>query len=242
MQNQEKFLVQESAETEEKATEKRKKHFFKGIKNKLLVMAAAGFITLGAGWDEALADQLKLKVPKKAGAAPEFILETAITSERLQEFKQKIEKEEPEFKNWIENYVSLLKDQLNNLADSILTYDLKGEDDKISEANLKAVWTSEPEVYAADPLIEKDHKTIHSLQQTGKLLKNAQKVLNDNLNEIIWAIFLGKTQGMSDAIWQNWSIRRRSCSKSTTPAKMMEPWPIPSGDQMSNIKTDCPQK
>ena len=63
-------------------------------------MAIAGFLTLGVGWEQNFADQLRLIKPEKG--APQFVLEPGITTEKLDDFRNKLEKNEPEFIVWLE--------------------------------------------------------------------------------------------------------------------------------------------
>src|SRR3989338_6976228 len=54
-----------SIENTENANEKKKKHFFEGLRNRFLALAMAGFITLGAGWGKDLLRQFEVRGEKK---------------------------------------------------------------------------------------------------------------------------------------------------------------------------------
>ena len=64
-------------------TERMRRSFFNTLKNKLTAMALAGFVTLGGGWEQSFADQLRIKVNKDKGTHAEFTLETALTDEKI---------------------------------------------------------------------------------------------------------------------------------------------------------------
>ncbi len=172
----------------EEAVQETKRKFLGGMKQKLTAMALAGFVTLGGGWEKSLADQLKIKLPEKEGAAPEFTLETAITAEKLTRFKEKIRREEPGFARWTERYIESLKQQLDKLVDEILNYDLQSQSDLEKEKNLQQIlWRPEMENHA-DNLIEKGHEVITKLKKKPEVLRNHSEFLKSNLDTIVWGI------------------------------------------------------
>lgn len=181
--------LESTVENQQEKPERRKRIFLSVLKNKFLAMAMAGFITLGGGWEKGLADQLRIKIPEK-GAQIEFVLETAITDEKLNNFKEKVGREEPEFSKWLDGCVKSLRTQLDNLTNSILNYDPAGEGDLKKEKYLRESF-AEPETEGvADSLIARDHMTVSKIQKKAELLKQYQKFLDDNLDGILWGITL----------------------------------------------------
>jgi len=180
--------IQAAERLEKEKKEEPKKKFFSGLKSRFLAFATAGFLTLGGGWEKGFADQLKIKIPDKKGAPVEFVLETAITDEKLTNFKEKIIREEPEFARWIERYIESVKSQLDELTDEVLDYDLQSRTDLEKERNLRSV-LQEPEAEGhADYLIEKGHRTVISLKKKPEILKKHQEFLKSNLDTIAWGI------------------------------------------------------
>lgn len=191
------------AEKTETDKEKKKKHFFSGLRNRLLALAAAGFITLGADWGQDLAKQLEIE---KKEAVVEFIIENEITHDALNNFRGKVEKEEPEFKNLIEEYKQAVEVGLDDLEEEITKHDITDPDHKKYDQQLfeeqQNQWSmSNYEGSDISWAIEKDHNLIAFLQSEPESLKNGHKFIKDNLDDILWGmVFLNNSRDSREAM------------------------------------------
>src|SRR3989344_619885 len=98
-------------ESTENTLEKKKKRFFSGLRNRFLALAAAGFITLGAGWGKDLLQQLEAK---DKDVVAELVLRDEINENVLGDFKNETKREEPEFAKLAKQYREIVGAQLKN--------------------------------------------------------------------------------------------------------------------------------
>lgn len=201
IENESKIRSVASVENE---IEKKKKRFFSGIKNRLLAAALAGFITLGADWEQGLAKQLKIEEKKEAIA--EFILENEITHDALNAFRNRVEGEEPEFTKLLEEYKQTVKAGLDDLEKEITEHDIANPDHKKYDQQLfedqQNQWSmgnyEGPDISS---VIEKDHNLIAHLQLEPELLKNGHKFIRENLDDIFWGmVFLNNSRDSREAM------------------------------------------
>lgn len=175
----------------EEAPQEIKRSFLNGIKQKLTATALAGFITLGGGWEKSLADQLKVKMPEKKGAAPEFVLETAITAEKLEKFKEKIRREEPDFAAWLENYKRAVREELAKFRLTVSEYRIGGEQDRRQEEALRFnAEVNESLSIDAEGIIAWDHTIIENLKKSSDFVSKLDTLVEENLDDILWGIIL----------------------------------------------------
>ena len=191
-----------TAEEPESKKEKRKKRFFFGLRNRLMALATAGFLTVGAGWARDLSQQLGIEDKKEA--ISEFVLESEITDAELRDFKNKVAEEEPEFARLAEEYRKEIQIQLDNLEMEIAQHDISGPTDReydrqLSEAEEQALYTGADQVSAAW-VIERDHFSVSSLQSDPEILRERHDFLKKNLDNIFWGIaFLNNSKESRDA-------------------------------------------
>lgn len=191
----------QTIEGPESVKEKKKKSFFSGLRNRLIALSAAGFLTLGAGWAKDLSQQLGVEDKKEA--ISEFVLESEITDAELRDFKNKVTEEEPEFARLAEEYRKEIQIQLDNLEMEIAQHDINGPTDReydrqLSEAEEQALYTGTDQVSAAR-VIEHDHFSVSSLQSDPDFLRERHEFLKKNLDNIFWGIaFLNNSKESRD--------------------------------------------
>src|SRR3989338_2111613 len=119
-------------EMADKSGEKsRREIFFRRVRSKFMAMAMAGFITLGsAGRIEAN----QIQFDKKGESAPEFVLEPAITQEKLHEFEEYLKKEEHESIEWLAEFETRLIEHIDRMSEKLLNLDpLEDKENKVLE-------------------------------------------------------------------------------------------------------------
>lgn len=191
-------------EDKEIETTREKKRFFSGLRNRLLSLATAGFITLGADWGQGLARQLNIEDKKEA--ITEFIVENEITHDALNDFRSKVERAEPEFRDLIEEYKQSVERGLGGLEEEIIGHNLNDPDHKKYDQQLfeeqQNQWSmgnyEGPDISWT---IEKDHNLITLLQSEPESLKNGHKFIRENLDDIFWGmVFLNNSKDSREAM------------------------------------------
>lgn len=172
--------------------EKNKKRFFSGLRNRLVALAAAGFITLGAGWSKDLLRQLEVE---EKNAVVELVSGSEITENTLKDFRGRMEKEEPEFAKLVERYREVIRVQLKGLEDAITQDNINSsghqEQDRQSESAEQQDYRSG--IYRKGSVfqdIDTDHKLIYQLISDPAFLKDNHEFLNANLDDIFWGVAL----------------------------------------------------
>lgn len=167
---------------------KRRESFFKNLHRKLMSMAMAGFLILGPGASkEAEADQLQLK---KGKAGVEFVLEPEITHEKLNSFKEKLEREEPEFMAWLEKYTQSVETGIDRMVDNIFYFDRAKDDNE--EKMLHAFEEGaayEEGIFSAQTIINNDHRILDGVRRN-TLLREYAEFIKRNLKTIILGMAL----------------------------------------------------
>src|SRR3989344_5601692 len=180
-----------SVEIVENEIEKKKKRFFSGIKNRFLALAMAGFVTLAPDWTRELSQNLGIE--NKEEAIKEFIVDREITDKSLEDFKAKVEAEEPEFVALSEDYKKAISLGLDKLEKEILELDNKddGKYDKILMDQELQEYESlnYPNSNVANR-INSDHHTIADLKPNPDFLKTNNKFLKENSDHIFWGLML----------------------------------------------------
>lgn len=199
-----KIKINDNPENTEEKLDKIKRRFFSGLKNRLLALATAGFITLGAGWARELSQQLEIE--DKKGAVAEFILEREVTNETLVNFKEKIKKEEPEFVELANNYKRELREQLDSLEKDIAEYDSENKYDHEYDQTLINAEHQDYEngIYRPGSIvstIDLDHQLIKNLKSDPGFLKRSHDFLKTNLEDIFWCFaLLNNSKDSRDAL------------------------------------------
>lgn len=181
-----------SLESAENTREKRKKHFFQGLRNRLLALTAAGFITLGAGWGRDLLQQLEVTEKE---AVTEMVPTDEIKEALLGDFKDRIEREEPEFAELAGEYRKVIEEKLKNLEKEIIQHDIDGPDHQKQDGQLIL---AEQQGYESGAYLQGsvrqdmdiDHKLLSQLISRPVFLKNNHQFLNANFDDIFWGVAL----------------------------------------------------
>src|SRR3989338_10296863 len=177
-------------ESTENTLEKKKKRFFSGLRNRLLALAAAGFITLGAGWGKDLSRQLEVEEKE---ATTELLLENEIKEDALVDFKERIEREEPEFAELAEGYRKVIEAELKDLEKEVIQQNISSptHQEQDGQAILAEQQEYESGVYRQGSVsqdIDNDHKLIAQLMSDSVFLKDNHKFLNTSFDDIFWSI------------------------------------------------------
>lgn len=194
----------EDRESVETKQDKAKKRFFYGLKNRLLALATAGFITLGVGWARDLSQQLEIEDKKETVA--EFILKNEVTEDNLIDFKNKIEKEEPKFTKLMEEYKQAVETSLDKMAKEILEYDIASSnhheyDQQLIEEQQNQISMGNYDGVDMSWVIEKDHNLISFLKANPNLLQEGHQFLKKNLDNIFWSmVFLNNSKDSRKAM------------------------------------------
>src|SRR3989344_3279506 len=173
-------------------TREKRESLFKTLRSKFMVMAMAGFVTLGGAWQESYADQLRLA--KQEGKPPQFLLEQGITERKLTDFREKLEKEELEFVTWVERYADHLGEQLDQVFEDILNnnseIDLKQENDLKSVVGEMKDPIKTGLLKKVDESIRADHDILTFLAREPDSLIRSFQFLKANLKNIIMSLAL----------------------------------------------------
>ncbi|MEO8065833.1 MAG: hypothetical protein ABI643_03205 [Candidatus Doudnabacteria bacterium] len=154
----------------------------KGVRKRLNAMALAGFLTLSLG-SESYADQVKFARPENQAA--HFVLETEHGEEGLEEFKNRIKVEEPEFFEWSESIESSVKTGIDNMTAEIKNLD--ADKDRQEESDFQAV-DSAAKIKNSNlsDSIKQNHKVLDDLASNKDFYK-LQQTIKDNLDSILWS-------------------------------------------------------
>lgn len=180
-------------ESVKNTNEKKKKRFFCGLRNRLLALAAASFITLGAGWGRGLLEQLEVG---EKGVVTELVPVSEIKEDLLGDFKHRTEKEEPEFAKLAEKFKEAIKTQLSNLETEINQHNIIDSLDhqkQDSQLALTEQQDYESGIYYQSNVhqdVDTDHKLIVQLVSDSIFLKNNHEFLSVNFDDIFWGIAL----------------------------------------------------
>ncbi|MEJ0021471.1 MAG: hypothetical protein WDN47_02695 [Candidatus Doudnabacteria bacterium] len=164
--------------------EKKKSLFEKvrqGVYKRLNAMALAGFLTVSLS-SESYADQVKFAKPENAPA--HFVIEKEVDADKLENFKNKVKAEEPEFAQWTEDYASSVKKGMDEMSAQIDNF--SPDKDRKEEKEFE-VESSDKKIYGLNPkyLVKRNHKVLEELR-TNKDFRKAQQMLKDNLENILW--------------------------------------------------------
>ena len=181
-----------SIENTENANEKKKKHFFEGLRNRFLALAMAGFITLGAGWGKDLLRQFEVTEKE---VITDIVPVDEIKEVSLENFKEKTEREEPEFAKLAEEYKKVIEAQLDNLEKEITQYNIDSPNHQEQD---KWLISAEQQDYESGAYLQGsvlrdmdiDHELISQLIYNPVFLKNSHKFLNASFDDIFWSIAL----------------------------------------------------
>lgn len=183
----------QTPEGPENINEKKKKRLFSGLRNRLLALATAGFITLGTTWERDLSEQFEIADKKEAIA--EFIFEGEIYENTLNNFKDRIERKEPEFAKLAKEYKKAIELQLDNLKTEISEYDINSQADSEYDQHLLNLEQHDSEngiYYSGNTanIIELDHQIVADLRSDPNFLKQNHDFLKTNLDNIFWCLAL----------------------------------------------------
>src|SRR3989338_7190599 len=176
-------------EMADKSGEKsRREIFFRRVRSKFMAMAMAGFITLGsAGRIEAN----QIQFDKKGESAPEFVLEPAITQEKLHEFEEYLKKEEPESIEWLAEFETRLIEHIDRMSEKLLNLDPL--EDKEAEEELDRSFSSRDSSLFRKKIYGQDHKVLEFFKSHPQELNEYQNMLKESMRKILLsAIMLDK--------------------------------------------------
>ncbi len=150
------------------------------LDRRLQALAVAGFLTF-LGPTESYADQVKFSRP--ADAPAHFTLEAKNTQERLEEFKNKVKTEEPEFFEFTENYKLNIIKEIDDLTARINNF----SEDEHRQAQLElrqaSVNEKKPDLKSQ---IKRDRQILEKLKASGDF-QQTQEMLKDKLDTILWS-------------------------------------------------------
>ncbi|OGM96257.1 MAG: hypothetical protein A3B86_03900 [Candidatus Yanofskybacteria bacterium RIFCSPHIGHO2_02_FULL_38_22b] len=168
-------------EMADKSGEKsRREIFFRRVRSKFMAMAMAGFITLGsAGRIEAN----QIQFDKKGESAPEFVLEPAITQEKLHEFEEYLKKEEPESIEWLAEFETRLIEHIDRMSEKLLNLDPL--EDKEAEEELDRSFSSRDSSLFRKKIYGQDHKVLEFFKSHPQELNEYQNMLKESMRKIL---------------------------------------------------------
>ena len=191
-------------ESAENASEKKKKKFFSGLRNRLIAMALAGFITLGVDWTKSISLQLGLEDKKES--VREFIYEREITDDVLDDFRAEIKTKEPEFARLAEEYKNFISSGLNKLEKEIIGHELNSRADSEFDQGLinLEIQAYESGNYSPGNISEtltNDHQLISGIQSSPDFLTSNHDFFKKNLTDIFWCLaLLNDSKDLRDAM------------------------------------------
>lgn len=173
--------------------EQRRESFFKNIKNKLMSLALAGFITFGPGTlKDSYAEQLRMA--KKDKAVPEFVFESGITEEKLALFRKTLEENEPEFIEWINLYKQKIISETDEMLKVVLKVnpDKDREEEKLLANHIARLNSDLPGEggWSTDYISQADHKILGLMAKRPGLIKEYTDFLKDNIDKVILSFAL----------------------------------------------------
>src|SRR3989344_4527861 len=165
------------------------------LKDKMMLMAFTGFITLGGPIGESYADQLK--IAKHDKGVPHFMLETGVTEKGLLSFEAKLNSEEPEFIEWLDKFETNFLANFTKYEESMLTL----EEEEIKRARGLVMARLELEQRESGEAVTKEQEwgleglfqsilkfndqVIHYLKEQPELLKQYHNFFRSNLHTIL---------------------------------------------------------
>jgi len=161
------------------------------LKDKMMLMAFTGFITLGGPIGESYADQLK--IAKHDKGVPHFMLETGVTEKGLLSFEAKLNSEEPEFIEWLDKFETNFLANFTKYEESILALeeeeierakDLMVAGLELTQRKSEEDFTKEQK-RVIEGILRFNNQVIHYLKEQPELLKQYHNFFRSNLYTIL---------------------------------------------------------